>query len=967
MFELDTLRLIKKTFKRFLSLTLIVMIGAGFMMGLLSTAIVMRQSADEYSDEYNVEDMMIYSSYGFCTEDYEKLSNLDYVDTVFASKEIDCQAIDKHEGITISRVTELTRKNDNYYISEGRMPEKADECLVITGTMRSSLSVGDTLALNYGDNDINDYLTVSHYTVVGVAKSPQYMSRLLGASNYKNEDLEAIIFVPNVNFISDYYTTMYITIDGAKELLLDGKEYDNYISGIKTSLKEFSSKQETYFRDKLIEEASDKIAEKEELLEQSRQAGQEQLDKAKQELDEANVQIIVYEAQLNALEGVVKSLQTTLSSSYDFLEDSYIIVKDTEGYINSILDKFGIKPSTITSGTMEYIYHEYNSAISQYNSLKGQLNSAKAQYQSGLKEYEEALVKFNTEIESAEEELKLAKAKLNDLPKSEWMILDRDTQYATLMFKSNCDQMEKIGLYLPIMFFLVAALVCVTTMKRLIDEQRGQIGIYAALGFSNSQIIGKYVTYAFLASMVGGVIGIAIGGYLFPYVLYTTWQTMVYFLPDMKVLYPIKNILISLGSFTILMCSITAYVTNNVIKDMPSNLMRPVAPKNGKEILLEKIPFIWNGLSFTSKITARNIFRYKSRFLMTIFGIAGCTGLLILGFGIKDSINDVITIQNSEIIKYDYVVNFEDSKSIDNAIEVLSKDSRINNLAPFNTYTTRVFIEDSEATAAMTVIEPSDALLVYGLRETDKKTPIVIDNTGIIVSEKFAQNNNIKEGDYITIESKDRIKGEARVSKICEMYYSHYIFMSKTAYENIFDSEIENNKLAVMVETDEKLNEVFESLDGYVSHASMNDMAKAANSIISALNLIIVVIILVAGLLAFVVITNLTQVNISERVREIATLKVLGFIDQEVYAYIFKEIILLSLIGCVIGIPIGIVEHKFIMGVLNIEIILYGDRIALVSYIYSILITIVFTFIVLMFMRRHLRNVDMVESLKSVE
>ena len=189
MFELDTLRLIKKTFKRFLSLTLIVMIGAGFMMGLLSTAIVMRQSADEYSDEYNVEDMMIYSSYGFCTEDYEKLSNLDYVDTVFASKEIDCQAIDKHEGVTVSRVTELTRKNDNFYISEGRMPEKADECLVITGTMRSSLSVGDTLTLNYGDNDINDYLTVSHYTVAGIAKSPQYMSRLLGASNYKNEEL----------------------------------------------------------------------------------------------------------------------------------------------------------------------------------------------------------------------------------------------------------------------------------------------------------------------------------------------------------------------------------------------------------------------------------------------------------------------------------------------------------------------------------------------------------------------------------------------------------------------------------------------------------------------------------------------------------------------------------------------------------------------------------------------------------
>jgi len=395
--------------------------------------------------------------------------------------------------------------------------------------------------------------------------------------------------------------------------------------------------------------------------------------------------------------------------------------------------------------------------------------------------------------------------------------------------------------------------------------------------------------------------------------------------------------------------------------------MRPVAPKKGKELMIEKIPFIWNALSFTSKITARNIFRYKSRFLMTIAGIAGCAGLLIMGFGIKDSVSDVVYVQSRDIFTYDYAVTFEGSEYVESALERLNSNPHVKQAVEYGTYVTRVYLDGQEATANTIVIDPKESQNMFNLRETDKKTPIKIGNDGVIVSEKFAKNHNLKKGDTITIESGSRIKQDVTISNICEMYFQHYVFMSEDLYKNVFDEELDYNKITIKVDEDYDLYPEIKAFEGFANMSSTSESMQKYGTLIDALNLIIIVIILVAGSLAFVVIVNLTQVNISERIREIATLKVLGFNNREVNTYIFKEIILLSLIGCVVGIPIGIVEHKFIMSVLNIEMIMYGNRIKFVSYIYAMIITIVFTIIVLMFMRKPLREVDMVESLKSVE
>ena len=966
MFNLETLRLIRKTFRRFLSLSLIVFIGSGFMMGLMSTPRVMRESVDRYLDETEVSDLVVYSPYGFCNEDYIKLSETEGIKTVFASKEIDCHGVDEKKETSTYRVSEISRKNNRFNLVEGRLPEKPNECIYLKNDLDNNRSIGEKITLNYGDNDINEYLSENEYTIVGIFETPQHMSKVLGSSNFNNEDLDCIIFIPNSNFISDYYTTMYITLDGSLDYISNTKKYDEFIEKNKYVLQDVASKQQSYLRDKLVAEATEQLDESEALFNQMKEEGQRQLDEAKNQLDDARIQIASYEAQLTVLDGVVRSLEASLRNDAELFYSIYGYTIEAEEDISNILNYFGLNGFNAASAAMEYTYNEYVKAINQYNSLHGQLNYAKSQYEDGMLEYQKAVIEFETKMSETENQLKLARHQLENLPKSQWIIMNRDLVYPLIMYKNNCIQMESIGIYLPIMFFLVAALVCLTTMKRLVDEQRGQIGIFVALGYSNAQIIGKYVSYALLASLCGGLIGSFIGQMLFPTVIYNTWR-MAYYLPDIILSFPIRNLILSVGSFAVLMCGITAYVVNNIIKDTPASLMRPVAPKKVKEIFLEKIPFLWNALSFTSKITARNIFRYKARFLMTIAGIAGCAGLLILGFGIKDSVSDVVYLQNQEIFKYDYSVTLNDPEYVEAAIEKLDNNPHVDKAVQYGTYMTRVYLDGEEATANMIVIDPKESKYAFNLKQTDKKTPIKLGSDGVVVSEKFAKNHNLKEGDTITIESASRIKADVKISKICEMYFQHYIFMSEDLYKEVFDEELESNKITINSDDDYDLSPVIRSLEGFSNMSSTADSTKKFGTMISALNLIIVVIILVAGSLAFVVIVNLTQVNISERIREIATLKVLVFTDHEVDTYIFKEIILLSLIGCVVGIPIGIIEHKFIMSVLNIEMIMYGNQIKRISFVYSIIITIVFTVIVLMFMRKPLKEVDMVESLKSVE
>ncbi len=1055
MFQKDTLRLIKKTGKRFFSLVCIVFIGVAFMMGLLSTAVIMRTSVDRYDDQLSLHDIQLYSSYGFCEEDIEVIRKAEGLSAVYPSKTFDCFSRIGDGGASVTRVRELQSDTNQFELVSGRLPEKPDEALALSGRYR----IGDVITLYLEDDDLSETLSCTEYTVTGTVKTSEYISKFLSTSNLGSRDLDTVVYIDNENFIGEYYTTVYTTVAGAKNLLSFSQEYEDLIADETQELELLAGDQQDYNKDKILAEALAEIEDGEKTLEEEREKGQAELDKAKRLLEESNIQLVASQmtidtnkATLKAGEEKIKASEKLLAESkkqvdeaiktvekesgssfdetYASMQAAYFAytelntVKDLvagmdmqaiEDYLESlspqsriILDGIltevaspedvaqqlqmaldAIDESAGGSVADTYIqltalkdgrdqvekgYADLESGKAELESGKAQLEAAQKQvdagrkaYEKGLKDYEEGILTFRDEIEKAENDIKKARQEVEDLPSAAWMILDRNSHYSSYMFKNTANQMNSIGVVMPLLFFLVAALVCLTTMTRLIDEQRGQIGIFMALGFSRAQIMGKYITYAFLASTIGAFFGIFAGMAMFPTVIYKTWRLM-YNLPAMKMLFPPDKLAISFFAFAILMMGVTARVVNKSLKEVPAQLMRPKAPKNAKKIFLEKIKWLWNSLSFTSKITARNLIRYKGRFFMTVIGVAGCTSLLVLGFGIKDSIGDIVNVQFRDFFKYNYTVNLRNDHELDEIMADIEDDLNNTEMVSYKSYMTTVTADSKEATLTAIVVDPRQADDILGLFDENSGESLRLDNSGVIISKKFAKNNNIKVGDIISFNSSGGLHAQAEVTGICKMYFQHYLFISPKLYKNLFDEEIHANAIGVINTGDtaelKKLPEKYESAASVTNFDAFIDQF---NTMIGALDIIIGVIIITAGSLALVVLINLTQVNISERVREIATLKVLGFNNKEVNGYIFKEILLLTLIGGVIGMPLGKVELKFVMSVIDMEMIVFPTDIKLPSYLISYAITLIFTGLVLLFTRKPLRKIEMVESLKSVE
>ena len=1030
MFGKDTLRLIRKTSNRFLSLLMIVLIGTAFMMGLLSTRTIMEKSVDRYADEYALHDLQFYSSYGFCDEDVEAISADESIDKVFASRFADVLSSDENGVVRVTRVEEIERDVDRFELIDGRMPVSNSEALVLdVGMTKGERTVDEVFHLFLEDEDISEKLARDTFSIVGVVKAPAYMSKTLGTSLLKNRNLELVIYIPAANFVSEYYSTVYATLKGAEDLDTFSKKYDSFIQLAKDDLEPVVRTQQDYLKETLLADYRKEIDDGERELEEKRAEGQQQLDEAKQKLDDANIQIISGEAQISTLESALNTLlrrQRDLEEKYGpglekskadvaqaeaemGMEFTELFAQATADYASynayqNILDN--IPDSAVADqirGSMAELDAKYPGGVSAYyekirqisedriyyevfdreielaaeaeqrarselGSLRYQIRVGKEQYEEGLKEYQKGVLEFETEIEKAELDIRKARQELEELPDAEWTVLDRDSHYSTYMYSGNAEQMGSIGIALPTLFFLVAALVCLTTMTRLVDEQRGQIGIFRALGFSRGAITGKYTAYALAASVTGSILGMVIGMAIFPVVIYETWRLM-YDLPEKVMVNSPLFAAICVLSFALLISGVTIYVVNKSLREQPSQLMRPKAPKNAKKVILEKVPFLWNALTFTGKITARNLIRYKARALMTIIGVAGCTGLLVVGWGIKDSIKDIVSIQFGEIYNYDYTVTTEGSEYIDGLMETLKKDEANEAVAPYMTYASKVYLDGSDAAINVVVMDAREGNDMLNLRAADRKPPLRIRSSGILISEKFCRNHGIKDGDMITIESASGLKQQVRVNAVFELYFQHYIYMSQDYYESVFDEPVHYNSIVIRnsEESAEELEAQLSGEEGYESTMDFSGLTRQFNNMIQALDFIILVIVVTAGALAFVVLVNLTQVNISERIREIATLKVLGFHDTEVDSYLFKEIMLLSIAGALLGLPLGRLEHHFIMNIISMEIVMFGQTVKPLSYAMAFGITILFTVLVLMFTKRPLKRIRMVESLKSVE
>ena len=595
----------------------------------------------------------------------------------------------------------------------------------------------------------------------------------------------------------------------------------------------------------------------------------------------------------------------------------------------------------------------------------------------GRKDYEEAKKEAEDKIAEGEDKIAEAEADLAALEFPAWTVSDRNDMTDYSGYADNANQMKSLGAVFPVLFFLVAALISLTTMTRMVEEERTQIGTLKALGYSKSSIAGKYVFYALLATVGGSVLGVLAGEKIFPYVIIDAYRIMYQHMDGMVLDYQLDHALVA--SLVALFCTMagTLSACGKELASTPAVLMRPPAPKEGKRVFLERIGFIWKHLSFSWKSTVRNLFRYKKRLFMTVFGIGGCMALLLVGFGLRDSIMDVVLLQYGEIQLYDGMLVLNEDAS-DAEVEALKKDlsSRSDVEESMDVYMKKHAAKGENGTCEVYLMMPeklenfSDFIHT---RNRITKEAYTLGNEGIILAEKTAKMLGVKSGGSITVESRDGEDVEVPVAEICENYMQNFAYISPGLYEKLFGSVPEANNI-LFKGTDssdeaaiEKTGQELLKNKAALSVTYIGTLAERLNSMLGSLDVVIVVLIISAGMLAFVVLYNLNNININERKRELATLKVLGFFDGEVSSYVFRENVLLTVFGCILGVVLGSALHRYVITTVEIESYMFGRIIKIPSYLLAIALTFGFSFLVNLLMHFKLKKIDMVESLKSVE
>lgn len=599
-----------------------------------------------------------------------------------------------------------------------------------------------------------------------------------------------------------------------------------------------------------------------------------------------------------------------------------------------------------------------------------ELEDAKNEIQTKELEYQDAKKEVEEKLQEAQIELNDAKDEIGKIEKAKWYIQDRlDNTGYTNVFDA-IQTMSNISKMFPVIFYLVAVLISLTSMTRMIEEERTEIGTLKSLGYNNFQIISKYVLYAFLACIIGGIIGMSVGFYLLPNIVWTLYS-IVYTIPNFYVSYRLEIGLLGILFSFLCIGGATIIVSYNELKELPAILMRPKPPKNGKKIVLERIGFIWKRLKFSEKVTARNIFRYKKRAIMTVVGIAGCTGLMLTGFGIRDSVIDIPDLQFTKVFTYESSISLANTEGLQDLKEYMDANENIENYVETYMATGSLKKDDSKSYDVTMFIPNNNESFdsVCNLVNISNNEKINLGNNGVVITDKVAEFLNVKPGDEITLIDSDDIEYKVKVDAIAENYVSHYVYMSKEFYETNIKS-YKTNMLYVNTKNAEEYSSLSEEvlkIDGVTSVTMVSTLLKSISDMLNTMNYIVVVLIISSALLAFVVLYNLANINIGERQREIATLKVLGFYNKEVDDYINKENIVFTVIGVIIGLIFGVVLTNILIASIEIDNLRFTRNIAWTSYVYSSIITILFSLIVNWIIHFILRKIDMIESLKSVE
>lgn len=1076
----DILRDILKSKGRYFSIMLIVALGVAFFSGIKVSPMVMRNTVDNYYDDYNFMDVEVISTLGLTDDDVDAIKKLDTVEGVFPTYSMDVitNVKDQDRVLKVHALpTENLSKDNKDYINrvklvKGRLPKNSGECVVLKPKYdHLNLKIGRTLKIKSGTEDkLSENLKTDSYKIVGLVETPYYLSYEFGNSSIGSGSVDGIMIVPQDDFKTEAYTEMYITAKGAKEQTSFYQDYKDTVKKTEDQIDKITDERIEHRYNEVVGEATDELnkakkeyndkkketedkinkAEKElkdgkqkikdgkqelktkkaetkkqikdgfkqlDSAEAQLKSGRKQYEAAKKEFESqkqrANSQISSAESQLAPLKSNIDSLKSNISGLESQLSNPNISEEEKasltrtiskyrenlsalEGQYNTGYAKIQSIKNQIKSGERKLartkseldrnqkkikterskLYTMEEKAEKEFKKAEEELVKNEKKLVDSEKELEKAKNEAKDEFKKAEKDLKEAEDEIKKIEKPEWYVLNRDKQYSAAEYGGCADSIDALAGIFPVFFVLVAALVALTTMTRMVDEQRINIGTLKGLGYTPGMIAKKYIVYAMSASAIGSIIGLVVGYTLFPTIIYNAYAIM-YTVPKVELRTDFFITVLSIAT-SIFVTTFAAFAAcRRELIEAPAILMRPKAPKNGKRILLERIGFIWNKIGFIWKVTLRNIFRYKKRFLMTVLGISGCTALILTGFGIRDSIQMIVDVQFGELNKYSMTASYdsdEKTEDVEYLKSLISNEKGVKEIGMFHNQNAKVMINNKEKEVTVVIPENKNTFKNFiDLRDRKSHTPIKLDNKGIVISEKAARNLDAKVGDKVKILNENDVSADAVISGITENYVNHYIYMTNDYYKALFNRNADSNRVygvlddSVTLDQEDKMaSKIIDSTcaNGTVFTTGIKD---GFSDTIKSLNYVVLLMIVSAGALAFVVLYNLSNVNISERIREIATIKVLGFYDKEVSAYIYRENVILTLIGAVVGLGLGVILHQFIMVTVEVENMMFGRLINPLSYAAAFVLTIVMGTIVNLVMNKKLKKVEMVESLKSVD
>ena len=907
----------------------IIALGVGFFAGIKATSPSMYSLAETYYSENKLMDYRVISAVGFTEDDISEIEKLDGVESVMPSYYYDA-SLSADEGgqlIHLISVPKKYKKNDelNTLVTlEGKLPEKTDEIAVEgVGFNGSSHQTGDTIkfAELAGAAKVSDSLKSLSYKVVGKVQSPLYISYQRGKTKIGDGKLDEYMYINSSSFKIEKYNEVYIKADFSDKYSPFSDEYDDKSDELKKEIEKVAESRTKVFKTETLKKARDELEKGKKEYAKQKSDTEKKLAKAKKEIDES---------------------EAALSAQAVLAETAYAAQAD------------------------------YGNA----NQLLAQLEAGKAEYEKNKKEADKKLAEAEKKLKDGEKELKKTEKKLNSMSKSVWYVRNRDDNPGYDTFTQNADRLDAVASVFPLFFLLVAILVCVTTMTRLIEEKRTEIATFKALGYGNASIIAKFVIYSLIAGVTGSVIGTAIGVATLPFIIYNAYKIM-YYIGDITLVLNVPIILMGILAAILCTTAVSIIVCAKSLRLKPAQAMRPKAPKPGKRILLERITPLWKHMSFTAKLTARNLFRYKARLCMTVIGVAGCTALIVAAFGLLNSFDPLTEVQFGEVFHYDAVVVPKDGgseKQLDYLVKKAEKDEDVKRAMLCMQEEITIDAHGKHYSAPLTINVFSDTAHfdeIVHLQERESKNPLTLDDSGVMINEKYAATNKLKVGDTVKIKGKIGT-AEAKIAGIYEQYINNYLYMTPKLYHELFKKQPVYNMLCVSLDEAkgdraDNFSSQMLSDNRIVAVTFMAEKITEFKNMLNSLNMVVLVMIVCAAALAFVVLYNLTNINIAERVREIATFKVLGFYNRETSSFIYKENIILTLMGIAVGLGLGILLTGFIVRTVEIDNVMFGREIYFTSYLYAAGLTMLFSLLVNGVMSFKIKAVNMVESLKSVE